>query len=117
MRHLQQQVLMSAFYLTFPRTELTSLLSRGCSALSPTGKILAAMNFVDGVDWFDTEKQAYLGTTRYDLGECIPISIKFLSDGTVVVGHSRGRLVVAAFYGVVKKPMTIAFDHPSNPSE
>jgi len=74
-----------------------------------------ATNFVDGVDWFDSEKQTYLDTTRYDLGECIPVSIKILSDETMAVGHSRKHLIVAAFHGVQES--RVSFNHSSNPSE
>jgi len=74
-------------------------------------------NFVNGIDWFDTKRQTYLDTMRYNLGECIPVSIKFRSDETVVVGHSQGHLIVAVFHVAANAPALISFDHPSNLSE
>jgi len=69
--------------------------SRASSALSPSKQLLAVTNLLDGIDWYDIELRAFVRSTRYSVKEGYNVSIAFLGENSVVVGHSHGNLVIA----------------------
>ena len=68
----------------------------GASALSPSKKLLVVTNLADGVDWYGVEERAYLRSTIYDLKEKFIVGLGFLSEKAIIVGHSRGELIIAS---------------------
>ncbi|KAF5371379.1 hypothetical protein D9615_009682 [Tricholomella constricta] len=67
----------------------------GSSALSPSKTLLAVTNFHDGIDWYSVQKYKWIATTKFDTKEHYSVGIQFIDDESVVVGRSRGGLVLA----------------------
>jgi hypothetical protein len=68
----------------------------GASALSPSKKLLAVTNLADGVDWYGVEERAFLRSTIYSSKEKFIVGLGFLSKNAIIVGHSRGDLIIAS---------------------
>ena len=77
---------------------LTSI-SRGRIAISPLQHLLAATNFIDGIDWYSLRTQTYIGSTHYSVkgkdGSVRAIGLDFVDNDTVVAGHADGGVVLA----------------------
>ncbi|KAF5378195.1 hypothetical protein D9615_007592 [Tricholomella constricta] len=70
----------------------------GSSALSPNRKMLVVTNFHDGVDWYSVKKLKYVHSTRFDPKEHFAVGIDFVTSSGVVVGRSRGGLILANLF-------------------
>jgi hypothetical protein len=69
-------------------------LNSGGSALSPSGKLLAVTNLVDGVDWYSVEEKRFLSTTPYKLGRSnYVVDLAFLDENTAITG-GQGQLII-----------------------
>jgi len=68
---------------------------RASTALSPSKQLLAVTNLLDRINWYDIELCAFMRSTRYSMKEGYNVSIAFLGENSVVVGHSHGNLVIA----------------------
>ncbi|KAG6912356.1 hypothetical protein DXG01_015215, partial [Tephrocybe rancida] len=82
---------------------LTHGIRRASSALSPSGSILAVLNFRDGIDWYETKRGRYQHSTHFDVKEHYMTSIQSTSEGSVICTHSRGMLI-SAHIGMLKNP-------------
>ncbi|KAF8059055.1 hypothetical protein FPV67DRAFT_1675711 [Lyophyllum atratum] len=74
--------------------ELREDVLNGASAISPSLTYLAVVNLRDGVDWYSVEGGEYSTTTQFDLKELYYVSIQFTGEDSVVVGRSRGGLIL-----------------------
>lgn len=63
--------------------------------MSPSRKLLAITNLIDGVDWYSVEDQDFRCTTEYELGNNYMIDVAFLDETTVITGSGHGRLIIA----------------------
>jgi len=63
--------------------------------LSPSRKLLAITNLIDGVDWYSMKDKHFLSTTGYELGSNYMVDIAFLDETTVVAGSGQGQLIIA----------------------
>ena len=68
---------------------------RALAALSPSKQLLAVTNLLDGINWYNVELHAFVRSMRYSMKEGYNVSIVFLGENSVVVGHSHGNLVIA----------------------
>lgn len=66
----------------------------GGSAVSPSRRIVAVINMLDGIDVYDIARARLVKTIEYDLAELYMMDICFLNEDRLVSGYSRGTLVI-----------------------
>ncbi|KAF8989605.1 hypothetical protein BDQ17DRAFT_1434319 [Cyathus striatus] len=70
----------------------------GSCAYSPYTGILAVANLYDGIDWYSICDEAFMFTTKYNVGdENDIVGIKFMDGMSVVATQGDGRIVTAPF--------------------
>ncbi|KAH9480139.1 hypothetical protein JR316_0006736 [Psilocybe cubensis] len=68
----------------------------GSCAISPSRERLAVKNLANGIDWYSTSHQRYVGTTLLENTHQFIVDIAFLDEETVAIG-SQGSVLLATF--------------------
>ncbi|KAG6914831.1 hypothetical protein DXG01_015071 [Tephrocybe rancida] len=76
---------------------------KASSALSPSGSILAVLNFRNSIDWYEMKRGRYQHSTHFDIKEHYMTSIQSTGKGSVICTHSR-RMLISAHIGMLKNP-------------
>ena len=63
--------------------------------MSPSGKLLAVTNLIDGVDWYSVQDKCFLSTTGYELGRNYMVDVAFLDETTVIMGNGHAQPIIA----------------------
>ena len=83
------------------------MLSSGCSALSPSGNLIAITNLIHGIDWYSVPERQHKCTTTYTYehlgGTNFIFELEFLDENTVITGSGQSQLMIAS-YGMTSSP-------------